>query len=611
MGSARDYLIISFAMVAIFSGLSFPIGSVAYPQRDIRCIKYLGEGTLYGGQPECVQPPLTYALGLAAPVDLDMFFWLVTAASHFFALFFTLLLADCGKRMFCVFLAGGYCFTVLPALRGHPETAIACAFVMAAAYAMIKVERPFLAGCLGALALASKVTSLSGLGAIAAASSFILMKKGLVFTDDSVRIMQDEVLGAARVLGAFFAPMAAYVGLANMIWPNYLAYTVLSHQVSVGYLESVIGIITSSPVKNPDLLIFYGILGSACVYFLKSWAWQAPAYMVACSLTFIHLFRPAGTITTLFENHYTVFHIPFLLLLCSRWLCAMDEKRALRGGAVVCAFLILIGPFSAYGEPSIKGHMARATSGHSRLEGEIDELRGLIDGFWKAIPENEGRVLVNQQIMDVLLRIDSGLDLSKVENRNNPPHKSKYIDVAFVPGLKEQGVLTQESFGFYDSERELAQKIKAGEYQYILVGPKAWDTKIEYAITYAGDIPDYCIIGLPFFSPHHNERHLGTARLDSNQKCAKALEAAYAHSLEVFDRVCEMDEWAANYLIVTMLSNNIVTLGDSDPKPFDIGLRCSSNADLTVRYNASKKSEHLKIPIFLASSMLLLLAVKM
>ena len=61
----------SLLIVAVLFVLANPPITDSYPYRDIRCIDYLAQNTLYGGQPECVQPPAIYAWGLVSKALLQ------------------------------------------------------------------------------------------------------------------------------------------------------------------------------------------------------------------------------------------------------------------------------------------------------------------------------------------------------------------------------------------------------------------------------------------------------------------------------------------------------------------------------------------------------------
>ncbi len=142
MVAHREYAAISTGLVIVTFLIAYPFSFVTYPHRDYRCIDYLGAGTLYGGQPECVQPPMIYALGVLLPGDVQLSFWFVMLLAHFVAVFAMLSLAAQDDRLISIALALGYCLTVLSATKGQPETALAMAFVMLSAWLALRKNMP-------------------------------------------------------------------------------------------------------------------------------------------------------------------------------------------------------------------------------------------------------------------------------------------------------------------------------------------------------------------------------------------------------------------------------------------------------------------------------------
>jgi|GEM_PF-3845980 len=600
-----EYALMSVILVSLLFIISHHPDRVAFPHRDIRCIGYLLDGTLYGGQPECVQPPAAYAMGAALSFfgDVQAMTYLALIGLNALCLFLILVMVRPGDRVLAAAIALSYCFLILPSTRGQPETALGLAFCLGAAYLIFIRDDTVKGASLLALSLASKVTALSAISGIFLALIMRSLGPMIKWRKGSVRIKKGAAAKGARSVAFFFAPILFVVLIAWIVWPDIFVYCLLSHSHTekLGYVGAVTGIAMTDPLAQPDLLMFYVILAGSLLYYRKTGDGFGLVYAAASLTTFISRYKPAEVIPDIFVTHYTIFPLPFLLIIGARAMVGLPRQRMRKLAAFCVVFFLFAGDYSLEDGPNMKKWIAQSFGGYQKLAEESAKLEALIDGFWGQLPATEGQVLVNDQIYELYERSPGKIGEDQLVNRNNPPENYKYLDTAFVPGLKEHGVLKKESFDLYPEELELADEIASGRFSYILVGPKAWDSQIEYAYgaVTEDELPGYCMIGLPYYSPYQNERHLGTARLDSPKACLDALKGIFEYGNRIFDSVCEMDEWAANVLVRGMVAQNQWAGPNGNPRQLVIQRVCSSGADLTGELLSAEGSSHLKLPIFL------------
>jgi hypothetical protein len=271
-----------------------------------------------------------------------------------------------------------------------------------------------------------------------------------------------------------------------------------------------------------------------------------------------------------------------------------------------------LGGFHLRDSPTIAVYAAEHTSEYAaqttmreRLQPQIDRLSQTVNGYYALIPANKGKALVNFEIYDALTSQVTNINMSLVENSNSPNDVYRQYPDDYGRGLIRLNVTEAMFFETNQYEAALARRIEAGEYEMIMVGPEMELAQISYALRNASDeaTSRYCAIYLPFFSSLKNIRHYSSILLSNRTQCKQLMVDAADYSSRIFGEVCGIDEWTANHIINEGLSNNkILSEGQSKSKPFDLGIRCESGADILDPYNEgnnpSKTANTLRTLVF-------------
>lgn len=585
------------AVVASFFAMT-GFQQVGYSHRDLRCINYLVRGELYGGQPECVQPPMMYFFGAFYSLFSEDAVQPMANATVVFAniacLYCLLLLVGAKKSAVNAALALTYCLLIMPLTVGHLDTTLAFFFLAAGVYILFEgssVGEKSVASLLFVLAAASKLTVLAGVAGVVAA----------YFIRERKRRGGQRMFG--RDLALFLAPLILTALAVNLLYPNFFIYTVLSHSHTekLGFVGAVAAALSSNPLTDYGLLVFYGVAALVFLHYRSSRDVFCMAYLVSVGIGFIYRYKAWGSSPLIFESYYLVYPLFFLLVVFGRFLGGLSSRRIFLGCIVGVLAAATLGTYHFMGGDTLAVYAGRFDGEYQRLKADTLMLQSIVDGFYAVIPEGRGRILVNDEIYAVLSRINSSLDPSRIDNRNNPPAQRKYLDVAFVPGLEYHGVIKTHSMGLYPMELELAKNISSGMYGGIFIGPKALDSQIMYALSAvpAERVFGKCRVILPYFTKNKNDRIWSTIIFDDVHDCALMRDAAFDWGDMMFDEVCVMDEWVANNMMYGILLYNYdISLELGGLKEMQINRKCKSEADVLDAFGDAEDSTGLKRGLF-------------
>ncbi|MBD3388779.1 MAG: hypothetical protein GF416_06895 [Candidatus Altiarchaeales archaeon] len=592
-----------FAVLAVL--LSFSIVSyfqvAGYQYRWVRCIDHFLDGSLYGGQPECAQPPVVYAVGAVLSLisfgHLQAASTLLSIALNIMCLVFILSLVKSGRDEVNHTLSAMYCLVILPLTVGNLATLLAAAFMMSG-YHILKsgmgVRRVAVASLLFMLSLASKVVALSGLAGILVVyfiSHFSLSIGGRRGLDVSFEVDSSFFKNAAALLFPFLVAVLAL----KLLYPQIFVYTLFSHVHSeeMSYAQAARDIILTNPLAEGNTMIFYVLVLASILYYLRSRDPTALVYVIASATTFVSRYKPVATTSYLFASHYVIFPLFFLMIISGRYLNSLrKEDLRIQAAFIMLLAAVFYGEFHLYGQPPTRKMISLYTPYTRGLASDVALMEDRIDGVYFLIPPNTGWVLADREMRDLLSERTPNLDMSLVDSRNNPPEEERSIDLGFVPGLKHYNA----SEGTYSDstalEEQLADEISSGKYGMIFISPKSYDTQIMHAFnildrSVAGR---YCVIYLPTFRDVKHVRHYTTLLFNDTRQCTDMLFRSKAYLESVFDDLCARDEWVANQMVWgTFARNNL-----------QLDVKCDSGVDTLDRFREAKIADHLKIPVLLA-----------
>ncbi|MBD3388450.1 MAG: hypothetical protein GF416_05210 [Candidatus Altiarchaeales archaeon] len=596
--SRADYALPLVSVALAYLLLTF-FQSPGYQYRNIRCIDYLLGGTLYDGQPECVQPPTVYLagavfskMGMLQPLSNAFILLLNAVCLH-------TMLKLIGRADFKVraVVSAVYCLLVVPLMLGELETAFACAFMMGGVYYFFKgddAKGRLVSSTLLALALMSKVTVLSAVAALFSLMVIEHIRRGWESDD-----WEYETRLAVRDSLLFIGPLMTAFIIMKLLFPQFLVYTLLSHAHSeqLGYLEAITGIVGTDPFSDCDLFVFYVFTAGVGAYFLRSRDDYAMLYLVSSVVTFVARYKPMGTTPDIFGSKYVVYPLFFLILVVGRHLTSLRGAMRSRAAALLVVGAMLMGSFHVHGHPTVREGVSRLAGGYDGLQVEVAGLKETFDRFYTFLPRNRGIVLVNDEIYQLLVEQDTPIKLEYVENRNNPPDLSRNVDLGFAPGLEHYGAVEDKFFDLTEEEYQLARRIESGEFEMIFFGPKSWDSQINYAFKNASreSTEGYCIIFLPAFNDVKTIRHWSTMIFNETSYCDDLRDRSFKYAYEIFDGVCEKDQWAADYLLGSVMSMNFVEM-DGRRANIKLSKKCVGGGDLIDRMHSVGSGEMIRTP---------------
>jgi hypothetical protein len=609
-GSKPQLLAVSIIVVLAGFMAASAFQLPGYPYKYIRCIGYLREGTLYGGQPECEQGPAVFAVGLALS---SLGEGMIQPASNVLlialnaaCLYMILLLVRPKGRGVTAAVALIYLFAALQPGLVDPATMLAAAALLASMLLFLGPAGGLslaASSLFGALALMAKMTALSVMAGMFAA---FLLSEAVepVKARRGVRVNVSRLRQALVRIGWYLSVPAAAVLALRALYPNSLVYSFLTHQYNqqLGYLGALAGIISTSPLESVNVLQFYLLLAGACAYYLRSGDMFAAVYAVALFATFVTFYRNAGSPLDIITFYHAMFPLLMMVVVAGRYLAGVgDGKKRLRLCVLFAAAALVFGDLHAFGGPDFSTWVTYQLSGYDAIAQDVSYLRGRIDGVYSVLPANRGRVLVDQEMLDILSSQTTRLDMGLVDNRNNPESVYRYLDTWSVPGLVAYGAVQPDPhFEINGGELDLARSIDAGAYEMMLISPAAWDSMIMYAFRNASQeaMDRYCVVYLPVFEKEKNVRHWSTLLFSNQTQCAQLLMDGDRYLTSQFDDVCAKDEWAANYIMATIFTKNGRLCSSADPNdcwtPTIYSKQCASGADVLDRYDAAARSSSTK-----------------
>jgi len=479
----------------------------AYNPRHYNCIDYLLDGSLYGGQPICVQPPMIYVVGaflsLFGMENIEPLSNLVLILLHATSLYIILHLVERRGKGITATVAILYCLIIVPLslnvgfyadenydknqTGNLPEMFAAC-LMLAATYALSKTKHKrkiVLASVFLALALTFKVTVLSGIAAI-----FIVYAINpadlMQYTKGRLKFNRKQVIHSIKNAVVFLTPMVIVILLLRIIYPNILVYAVLCHtyKEKLGYFDAVRGIISTNPLADGNLLLFYILTIAVGAYYVRFKDRYALIYLIASATTFISRFKVFGfspdMLGGLFDRglfaRYIVFPLFFLLIVVGNYLSnvpdAVKRKRLI---AILVMSALFFGGYHLYEQPTLQELVFMQTGVYRDLKG----LKHEIEGVYALLPRNNDWVLTDNSMHEILEKHGTTLDANRIDVRDYPPRDIRdtyrYIDPWFLEGLQHYGIVRETPQAITEKElskaKELAIDIEKGGYEMVFFGP--------------------------------------------------------------------------------------------------------------------------------------------
>ncbi|MFH0862601.1 MAG: hypothetical protein V1875_06165 [Candidatus Altiarchaeota archaeon] len=589
--------------------------SQAYQVRWYQCTEFLQKGTLYGGgRSECIQPPMTYLVGLAFRLadvgKMQMFAYILTMILHTCCLFLILRLVKPKRPSLAIALAAAYALILTPqqidwgSSRGDLATMLACFFMMIGTYILFThsgLKAVAASSTMLLLALASKASVLSAVAGLFIALMLIVGKKA--YDPKKRRILWGPLVKAGAT---FAAPIAIGVGIMVLIFPNILVYTIFSQikPAHSTFLQTLFVVVTTNPVGNPDILIFYLLLAAAVAYYIRTGDEVAAAYAVSSFMGTI----TRGTMYGYFmdstlESYYVIFPVFFLFIIVGRAACRLPERKMTAMCAIIVVAALFFGGLKPHQGTTFREWSYIQLNGKGNLLNDVEELRSLVDGVYRLLPKNDGPVLADWGMYNILRDADTKTDMAQVDWTSAPQ-----IDLSmdyFTPALLEYGMVDNRNLPYTLNDREtaLAQGIEADRYFGTYIGPSQTKTHLWRVLAKADKdkMSEGCTVYLPKFSRMRIGNQVTTFYFRNPKYCIQLGQDAKAYIESVFDRVCSLDEFVATNTLKDTFERNLFKDGRGGYSPPMFGAVCRSGKDVLAELERLEDgSIALKIPAMIA-----------
>ncbi|MBD3388203.1 MAG: hypothetical protein GF416_03910 [Candidatus Altiarchaeales archaeon] len=502
------------------------------------CVDYIGEGTLYGGQPYCAQGPVIYYIGYAVSNLLGSghllyFLSLMTVAAN--VVIYVLVRDMLSRRG----VSHDFLYTLLYLLMVYRfmsfvTSTLATCFYICGVYLLYHGRRRFRglpSGFLFSLAVFTKMTTL--LPVLIAIALFMALE-GFEFVR---RPGLESKLVFRGGPGAFLEPgislstvVFSYLMLSG-VYPNMFDYVVSGHQmlvssdlmwglgklISLRMIDVVAGVTVVLLLSYCLLKGFFG--RDTIVYVMTQFS------LVAYGLLFILHYGGLRI-----GSHYMLPAYPFLV---ASYMVVWKRSRRIFS----LLFLVTLVYPSIYsvelpGSPIAVSSSPFVTLTRWDTYMGCKELREDVEYAFRFVPPQDGLVLTETADPELLPfeRYDVSVDPGQVViipsgSRGFP----SYEDPLWTPNLRERLNLTVDYARAYEEpltpeEKVIKNDILSGKYSMIVVGPPTWTSVAR--ITF--QIPEYlsenfCVVFAPDFYYIGEGRHHTSLLFRDSRDCALML----------------------------------------------------------------------------------------
>ncbi len=519
------------------------------------CLTYLGEGSLYGGQPFCNQAPLIYHVGFVSKMVFGVQnMWVGSTLLKAMLLISVFLMTHELSHRKNLFLTSGLFFMVFyPMAVNKPEMLFSTAFFLAGFILQHRVGRSSHAGVAYALAVFFKYTAI-----LPIAISILYENK------------------SPKDMAKMAVPSFALAILFYVLYPNYLIYSLWAHMLdpAMSYLDATVLFFTSTNVHFLalyGLIIVFGYLAllsdlkglERLIFFIP---------LVCLPAVSFGLTRANGELQL--PTYYALHSIP-LLIAASHIL--LKRRRDM--------FILVVGLVLIYPSFLTSNPLVRARGDY--LSQEMDEFDNLIlSGLSVLEPPQNGLLLetskedikfidrygINRFFEKYGWRVDSkdntfihsGSDFQGAEDSFWAPRVRKMINITL--NYSRSGVeLSEKSLG-------IKQNILDGKYDTIMVTAKSWTGVLGILDNISGEyLADICFIHVPDFTHKGKGKMYSVIFYDDKEKCKNTSVLMAKHYSSKFDSICSKS-WKAAAMVKHVNEKNRVR----------INKECNSHKELSV-----------------------------
>lgn len=544
------------------------------------CLEYLGEGTLYSGQPFCNQGPLVFYLGYLPYIILGQdiilpWLWIISVICA------AVIHIICARIVDAKSSANKFVFSLLYLILVYRFISATASMISTAAmilgfYAMYYTKSKWSGLSAGIMFAASIFSKYTGLLPILGLVCFYPFHKTIKLEyEGRMRIMFRPDRKPFFEAGQALAVCALSYFILISIHPNMMVYTWTGHSGQIG--DYGIG-------KLAGLFLYertYHLLAlPVFTLAILVLAWESGLKRSLHPYIIVYLSFLAHNLLFLFQQDNlktgTYYHLnayPFILILAH-----MALKESKKAFSVLLVALILYHPIVA--EPAIE----LVKGSHNK---RFENARDIIEGGMMFIPEQRGRILTEwDDFLSFKERFSLRVDDSRVRIYSPAMGSAHHEDAAWAPQLRRAMNISESHNKAFETsvdeeEDEISSEILGGEYSMILIGPPKWALLNSLVRKNLGYIREnYCQVSVPNFMYRGEGRTHTTILFENPRHCVRMKKDMNDYYNSKFDTICGYGKKPAAVVSYAMAANGISfnrvceskELLDSDFLPSKYGL---------------------------------------
>jgi hypothetical protein len=539
------------------------------------CLEYVGEGTLYGGQPYCAQGPVIYYLGyfigsLTGTLYSEGPLMILSMASAIMGyLVLRAILIKQGLYNPWVY-AIAYVLAVFR-LSAHTTSMVAMMFFLIGYYQTTKPRNSrsaLLAGAAFTLGIFTKYTAL--LPTIIVVAYSYIIRDALVFSRGKIKFNPAAVsLRWPALIGG--TAVLAFIGF-SMAYPNFIEYTIGAQRdlLKKTVFEGIVDLILQADRRTISAAAMLSLSGIAIHrgYFSR----ETLVYPLALT-TFIAY----GIMFSLTDfmggaNVGSPYLLPAYPMLVGTLMAVYRRNTAL-----FCAITLIVLVY-----PSIFANPLVDPFGLKFLEDREAAINRIQYGM-HYLPKDPSSILVEGPggyDEEFISKYDLSIRPERMELINSDNVRASYTDPVWTPKLKERVGVDYEGEAIVGDtiKEDVMEEILSGGYDIIITGPPAWAITGEALRGVEEYVKrNYCGVYLPNFQYMGEGLSHSAVYMRDFEGCLRMREQVRRYYTENFMEFCDMGGDVANIVRVSQRFNR-----------YEIPLNC----DNTQRFVYGKEMQY-------------------
>lgn len=548
------------------------------------CLKYISEGSLYGGQPYCAQGPIAYILAKIIdffPGSNDITFQIGSffILSAIFVLLYFIKKKKTNDTSF-FFLVIIFILYFIRIAEDEFASIVAVIFLLLGIYILFVSSlqyKEIYGGFVLALALFSKAQFLVPVVSILFfyAFSFAYKKEELSLTSYKEYLQSEKIKAFFKSALLILIPIILLFVILKLIFPNFLSYYYLAqfqqqNKFTLG--EALVAIVTLKYSQNGLFFIFYIMLFIAIGRIVHRKALDLFSFMcsVALFIVFIKMVQVYGVKNITESYRYFFAFMPFFVV---NLYSLKQEISLFSKGKKIIVFIGLIilflGLYRGLGGINVDDLLDGSVFNEERLIKKMQ--REVMYPLFEIPPIDSGKVLVSQDY--VSLFGDKGRNpfiYLKEEDFENieidDPYAAMRPDMGYAPILEKLGIvknLTEYNppliVNLTQTEATLLNKTYSVIIKWVYqdnLSSLMWEHKEKLITQYC----DVSIGALPIgYSSEGNFRFI--VFLMDAKNCEYLKAKIYAYYNEAYTQLCERGEYTAIIAEQVLNKNNLPLIG--------------------------------------------------